>query len=196
MSSTQVYHGSCHCGHVKYQLRLTLPPALGPDHHLQKATRIYKCNCSTCHKMGMFHCRPIDTYDDFILISPSDPKELGVYNAFGGKVNWYFCKKCAVRTFGIGGIWAQEDLDVEKWAGGEGGDGKPAKVWRTKALEDVKGFDGKPLHYVSVNAITLEGVDLVDWHKKGWIAYYENRERKGTEPLQVRNEEPFPGGCF
>lgn len=110
----------------------------------------------------MFHCRLISVYDDCILTSPAKPEELGIYNAFSGKVNCCFSKKCAVRTFGIGGNWAQEELDVEKWTGREGGDGKPQKMWRSKALEDVKGPDGNPLHFASVNAITLEGLDLVD----------------------------------
>jgi hypothetical protein len=144
--------------------------------------------------MGMFHCRPADPYEDFILTSPANPEELGGYNAFGGKHKWYFCKNCAVRPFAIGGNWVQEDLDVGKWAVRQGGDAKPQKVWRTTTLEDI-GFDGKPIHYTSVNAITLDDADLVEWHKKGWICYYENRARKGAEPLQERYE-PFAGGCF
>lgn len=143
----------------------------------------------------MFHCRPSNPGDDFILTSPASPEDLVAYNAHGGKVNWYSCRKCAARVFAIGGSWVEEELDAEKWTAGEGENGKSQKVWRTKLQEDVKGFDGNPLHYTSVNAVTLDDADLVEWHKKGWICYYENRERKGVEPLQERYE-PFPGGCF
>jgi len=141
----------------------------------------------------MFHCRPVSPYDDFILTSPASPDELGAYNAFGGTANWYSCKRYAVRVFGVPGNWAQQELDLETWAGRDSGDGKPQKVWRVMSLEDA--LVAGPLHYLSVNAITLEGADLVDWHKRGWACYYENRERKGAEPLQERYEL-FPGGCF
>ena len=79
--SAKVYNGSCICGDIKYQVRLTLPPVdtIGPNgvymrneisfdsppnqHHEastdndstapREGTRIYKCNCSTCHKVRL-----------------------------------------------------------------------------------------------------------------------------------------------
>ena len=111
-------------------------------------------------------------------------------------MKWYNCAKCATQTFVAGGNWEQEDLNVEAWAEREGGDGKSQKVWRVKCLEDVTGYDGKPLHYLSVNAITLDDADLPDWHRKGWVYYYENKVRKGAEPLQQRQGEAFPGGLY
>lgn len=143
--------------------------------------------------MGMFHCRPAEPSEDFILTSPASIEELGDYRAFSKTIGWYFCKKCGVRTFGLGGKWAQEDLNVDQWAGRQGGDGKVQKVWRTKPL-DAPGRDGTPLHYVSVNGVTLEGVDLINWHKKGWVGYVENLDegKRG----ELRFGEPFPGGCY
>lgn len=143
--------------------------------------------------MGMFHCRPINSYRHFILTSPATIDELGDYRAFSGKIGWYFCKKCGCRTFGMGGVWVQEEVDVDKWAGREG-EGNVQKVWRSKPHESASSITGKPLHYVSVNAVTLEGVDLKEWYDKKWIFYAENRERKnGT---QIRLSDPYEGGCY
>lgn len=148
--------------------------------------------------MGMFHCRPVDGYEDFVLTSPSTIEELGDYRAFSGRLGWYFCKKCGVRTFGMGGEWVQEELDVDKWAGREGTDGTPQKVWRLKQSDSVMGYGGKPLHIVTVNAVTLEGVDLIEWKKKNWIFYCENVKRtEDTPPGEgLRFGEPFPGGYY
>lgn len=144
----------------------------------------------------MFHCRPVDVPNDFVLTSPANPDDIARYNSFGGDVNWYFCKKCGVRMFGGCGRWVQEELDVKKWAGEDGGGNILSQVWKLQAVDGKKLFDGGPFVYVTVNAITLDDLDLVELHKKGWICYYENRVRKGSEPLQSRYSEPFPGGCF
>ncbi|KAF2730989.1 hypothetical protein EJ04DRAFT_514901 [Polyplosphaeria fusca] len=183
MTSTNVYHGSCHCGDVKYQVRLTLPPTMDTDRNA-KTVRIYKCNCSTCQKMGFFHCRPISLTEDFIVTSPADIKDVGDYRCFRKVNGWYFCKKCGVRTFGVGGAWEQEELDVEKWAGRES-DGKTQTVWKTKPIwykgPDMKGNqEEREVHYVSVNAVTLEtgegGVDLRKWHEDGYLIYVDCRD--------------------
>ncbi|KAF2187940.1 hypothetical protein K469DRAFT_704220 [Zopfia rhizophila CBS 207.26] len=84
MSSTNIYHGSCHRGSIKYQIRLTFPPIPDPT---ALSIRLYKCNCTTCQKMGYFHCRPISCSDDFILTSPSTIEELGDYRC-NEKKNW------------------------------------------------------------------------------------------------------------
>ncbi|KAF1968146.1 hypothetical protein BU23DRAFT_558831 [Bimuria novae-zelandiae CBS 107.79] len=194
MSSTKVYSGSCHCGDITYQIRLTLPPndTIGFD-----GTRIYKCNCSTCHKMGMFHCRPSDLVNDFIVTSPSDISEVGEYRCFTKKIGWYFCKRCGVRTFGVGGGWVPTEIDVAKWAGEESGEGKLQKVFMTEPLKSGHtGYDGKPLHYVSVNGLTLDGLDLIEAHDKGWVYYVENKFKKDGDYPQMRFKEPFEGGCY
>jgi hypothetical protein len=167
--------------------------------------RIYKRNCSTCHKLGFFHCRPVDAANDFILTSPSTIEELGDYRAFAGKTGLYFCKSCGVRPFGLGGGWKQVELNVDEWAGKDGAEGKMQKVWMTEPKGEITlphGPGGKevtlPLHYLSVNATTLEvgegGVDLKEWHEKGWIFYVENREGKNG-PKQ-RFKEPHPPGMY
>ncbi|KAF1954384.1 hypothetical protein CC80DRAFT_493865 [Byssothecium circinans] len=197
MADTKVYDGVCHCGNVKYRIRLALPPQMDSDPGTKaKVTRIYKCNCTTCLKLNMFHTRPAEPENDFIVTSPSTIEELGIYNAFGGKNNWYFCKNCGVQCFGIGAEWVQEELDVNKWAGKEGGAEKFQKVWKTKAL-DILGPDGNPVHYVSANAVTIEGVDLIEWHDKKWVYYVNNRHgEKGSSRESARYGEPHAGGCY
>ncbi|ORY18934.1 hypothetical protein BCR34DRAFT_472711 [Clohesyomyces aquaticus] len=202
MSTTSGYHGSCHCGNIKYQIRLTFPPSLTDIDPKAKTIRIYKCNCSTCHKMGYFHLRPISIPDDFILTSPSTIEELGEYRCREKKVGWYFCKNCGVRTFALGGEWEQVELDVQKWAGKqESGAAKLEKVWRsTKGIEITQEVDGKrvskPVHYLSVNAVTLEsgqeGAELKEWHEKGWVFYVDSKNRKEV----MRFGEPHEGGMY
>jgi hypothetical protein len=201
MSTTKAYHGGCHCGDVKYLVKLTFPPIMDPK---AESIRLYKCNCSTCHKMGMFHCRPISPANDFILTSPSNIEELGDYRAFSGKIGWYFCKKCGVRLFGLGGQFEPIDLDVKKWAGEEG-DGTTQKVWRTApdAGRMITAFDGKqvPLHYLSVNATTIEpaeGLDLREWHDKGWIFYVNTRDAdpKSTSSRNTVQPKPHHSGTY
>ncbi|PVI01156.1 hypothetical protein DM02DRAFT_561966 [Periconia macrospinosa] len=196
MSSTKVYDGGCHCGNVKYKIRLDLPPSTDED-PFKPGTRIYKCNCTTCLKLGMFHTRPKDPANDFILTSPSTIEELGIYNAFGGKNQWYFCKKCGVHAFGVGAEWISTELDVEKWAAGEEGGNNTQKVWKTAELDYVNPkYPGKKAHYVSANAITLEEVDLIEWHDKGWIMYIDNRNPTTNSFQSTRYGKPYPGGCY
>ncbi|KAF1997835.1 hypothetical protein P154DRAFT_524548 [Amniculicola lignicola CBS 123094] len=199
MSETKVYDASCHCGDVKYKVRLTFPPK--PGYYDAETIRIYKCNCSTCHKLALFHLRPIHPADDFIVTCPTDIEELGSYSPYTGFAKFYFCKKCGTRTFGLGAYWEQVDLDVEKWAGNENSEGKVQKVWKSNPKDLEYEVDGKKesktMHYVSVNAVTIEdgqGIDLREWHDKGWIFYVQNRDQ--TKGEDIRKREPHPSGMY
>jgi hypothetical protein len=200
MSAAKTIHGSCHCGDVQYQVKLTFPPVNSFD---AESIRLYKCNCSTCHKMGFFHCRPISPTDDFILTSPSSIEELGDYRVFSKKIGWYFCKNCGVRILGLGGKWEQADLDIGEWAGQEP-DGKTQKVSVTKPdgvwLKNVNGEKVPiPMHYLSVNAVTLDGgedgVDLREWHEKKWVYYVESRVRERGFSSEM-SSGPHPCGMY
>ncbi|OAL47663.1 hypothetical protein IQ07DRAFT_124566 [Pyrenochaeta sp. DS3sAY3a] len=203
MSTTKAYPGSCHCGQVQYQVRLKLPPTMAPD---VESVRIYKCNCTTCQKLGFFHCRPINPAQDFILTSPATIEELGEYRAFAKKVGWYFCKHCAVRVFAMGGHWEQVDLDVDYWAGTKEEEDKEKlqKVWRSNpetTTTTTTTQDGKKItkqnHYLSVNAVTLEpggDVDLGKWYDNGWVFYMDSLVMKnGRDP---RVGKPHEGGMY
>jgi hypothetical protein len=197
MSSSKAYHGACHCGNVQYQVRLKFPPVLDPK---ADSIRIYKCNCTTCQKMGFFHCRPIAPADDFILTSPATIEELGDYRTFTKKTGWHFCKDCGVRIVGVSGSWEQVELDIEKWAGTkQTGEDTLQKVWKTnETTRTVKKNEKEvtvPYHYVSVNAVTLEpggDIDLKMWHEKGWVFYVDSRFRKAD----MRAGEPHEYGMY
>ncbi|KAJ8112422.1 hypothetical protein OPT61_g5204 [Boeremia exigua] len=142
--------------------------------------------------MGFFHCRPISPEDDFILTSPANIEELGDYRVFSETNGWYFCKKCGVRVFGVGGVWESKHIDVEQWANGKHeGEEKSQLVMMTKPTTKKRVRDGKEVaeayHYLSVNAVTLEpseDIDLRMWHEKGWVLYMDCRERTGPPRLE------------
>lgn len=153
--------------------------------------------------MGLFHCRPIDPAEDFILLSPDSIEKLGDYRTSSKKQGWYFCKLCGVRIVGLGGDWEQVSLDVEHWAGvkPEPDEEKIQRVWKTKGKTITTKIDDKdvtkPFHYLSVNAVTLEpseDIDLKRWHDERWIFYVENLVHENGTKLRV--SEPFPGGMY
>lgn len=80
--SMKTYHGSCHCGNVKYEA--TFDPAEGSG----------KCNCTFCFKSRNwgFFVKP----ENFKLLTPES--ELTDY-ARNGMVHHLFCKTCGVRSY-------------------------------------------------------------------------------------------------
>lgn len=179
-------------------MKLKFPPVHDMD---AESIRIYKCNCTTCQKMGMFHLRPINPTEDYILTSPATIEELGDYRCYAKKHGWYFCKTCGVRIVGLGGSWEQVELDVKKWAGTkeEGDEEKLQKVWKTKGDSLTTEMQGKEVtrpYYLSVNAVTLEPSEDIDWrkwHEKGWIFYVENLRDDGAK---WKISEPHAGGMY
>src|SRR5271156_3775110 len=110
------YHGSCHCGLTRYIAYLTLPPPIiSPNPPPSSTIRIYKCNCSTCHKMSFFHIRLIDSPRDFILLSPLNPTTGGLkdYTCFAKNAHWYFCGTCGVRCFAVAGEGEIRGVEIE-----------------------------------------------------------------------------------
>ena len=83
-SSKRTCTGSCHCGLVRYTVKLDLSE---PEAN--------RCNCSLCLKSGFTGIHT--STEDFQLNSPASEKELTDYQ-FGSKaMHHYFCPTCGVR---------------------------------------------------------------------------------------------------
>lgn len=78
------YHGGCHCGAVRYEVRGEL-------------TEVLQCNCSMCDKKGILHW--IVEQKDFTLLSGKD--HLTDYQFNIGTAHHYFCKTCGIHSFYI-----------------------------------------------------------------------------------------------
>lgn len=202
-------HGSCHCGHMKYVLFVSMPPAVAleqqPDIVKQSRVRFYKCNCSTCHKTGFFHMRLPDPPNDFFLLSPTDTKELSDYTCFDHELHWLFCKNCGVRCFIVQGEGKTEEVDLQQALSGgvkvkkktESTTEKAVTVWR---LDPEFWTRNRGQRYLSVNALTIDheqpedgqGLDLRKLVDSKWLEYLDCKD----DLLEPRYDYPHEGGTW
>ena len=87
------------------------------------------------------------------------------------------------------------DIDLEAWLGKES-EGKMTKVWRPKKEGWNEDWDeGEVGTYLGIFANSLEprqeGLDLREWHEKGWVVYLDQREGK-----ERPRKAPFEGGLY
>ncbi len=82
----KTYHGSCHCGAIRYEADIDLQAGTG------------KCNCSICTKARYWA----------VMLKPEGFRWLEGRDAAsdylwaGRNVHMYFCRTCGVRPFSIG----------------------------------------------------------------------------------------------
>lgn len=117
----QTYHGSCHCGAIRFEADIDLDKGTG------------KCNCTICWKQRMWNAG-IDPADFRIV---SGEHALGDYGKSGdwGEGHHRFCTRCGIATHSHGSIEAM---------------GGPFLSVHLAALDDlpVDTLVTAPLHYM------------------------------------------------
>ena len=78
----KTYHGSCHCGAIRFEADMNL------DH-------VRVCDCSICRRRGALNHRIEET--DFRLLTPLDAMTLYQFHTRTAKD--YFCPTCGILPF-------------------------------------------------------------------------------------------------
>lgn len=96
--SKKLFHGSCHCGKIKFQVNIDLAQGSG------------KCNCTFCFKNSFWSVK-VPT-EDFRWIEGKDFQTKYSNNPQIG--DYIFCKHCGTMPFGITvkSEWTQEGASI------------------------------------------------------------------------------------
>lgn len=189
--------GGCHCGATRYVLFFTLPaPHNESNPPKEGEQRISRCNCTTCHKMGLFHLKPADAAADFLLLRPLDPyAALGDYLTEDKEIHFLFCKTCGVRCLSTNATGEVVNVDAAALRLPDAGSGAPTKAWRA-----IKG-SGHPDYgtYVSINAHTVDAgqpeFDMRELTESKCVRYVDTYSDTGKE-LPGRWDKPHDHGCY
>lgn len=86
MGEPKKYHGSCHCGAVRYEVNLDLEPP------------VVACNCSMCGRSGTL--LSFVPAAEFRLLSGEE--SLRDYQFHQHKIHHLFCSTCGIKPFARG----------------------------------------------------------------------------------------------
>ncbi len=113
----KTYHGSCHCGAVKFEVDVDL-------------TQLTRCTCSICTKKGGLFCYvPPDRFRQL-----HGEGDMTFYRFNTGEAEHRFCKHCGIHTLGhprsapeffLVNVRCLDDFDLDT------------------AVYDIKVFDGR-----------------------------------------------------
>jgi hypothetical protein len=87
MNETKTYTGGCHCGKVRFEVKVSLE-------------QVISCNCSICATSGLLLA--FTPADQFTLISGAD--DLSDYLFNKKQIHHLFCSTCGVRSFARGAM--------------------------------------------------------------------------------------------
>jgi len=82
----KTYHGSCHCGAVRFEAEIDL------------AQPTYRCNCSVCSRNRFWAA--VVTPGAFRFLEGKSAVQQYLFNSMRNE--HYFCKTCGVRAYGLG----------------------------------------------------------------------------------------------
>jgi hypothetical protein len=94
----RAYHGSCHCGSVRFACQLDLAPAgerSPPELPGVWWTTTFRCNCSSCWKTRFW--KAFVRSKDFRL--ERGQELLSNYQYAGREIDHLFCRQCGVQPF-------------------------------------------------------------------------------------------------
>ena len=82
----KTYHGSCHCGAVRFEADLDLTQPT------------YRCNCSICRRTRFWAA--VAREGDFRVVAGEGELTMYLFNT--RKNQHWFCRHCGVRAWGVG----------------------------------------------------------------------------------------------
>ncbi len=91
----QTYEGGCHCGRVRFRIRVDLEQSKRHCQSLLSVSAVGECNCSICTKKGILHISV--TPGQFELLSGQD--DLVTYPFNTGIAQHTFCRHCGIHAF-------------------------------------------------------------------------------------------------
>lgn len=82
----RTYHGSCHCGAVRFEVDLDLTQPT------------YRCNCSICRRTRFWAA--VAREEGFRIVAGESELTMYLFNT--RKNQHWFCRHCGVRAWGVG----------------------------------------------------------------------------------------------